>query len=58
MQLTSNTSNTKPNFFCQLCFVFVTCVHRRAVLGMEGCGMSSTGVVYGEWDVLGVAATF
>ena len=35
--------------------MFVTCVHRRVVLGVEGCGMSSTGcvvhVVYGEWVV-------
>ena len=37
--------------------MFVSCVRRRVVLGMEGCGMSSTGcvvhvVVYGEWVVL------
>ena len=43
--------------FCQLCLVFVTCVHRRVVLGMEGCGMSSTGcvvhaVVYGHHDAM------
>ena len=42
--------------------MFVTCVHRRVVLGMEGCGTSSTGcvvhvVVYGEWVVLWVAVT-
>ena len=53
--------------FCQLCLVFVTCVpccqlclvcycvHRGVVLGMEGCGMSSTVVVYGEWVVVLVA---
>lgn len=42
--------------------MFVTCVQRRVVLGVEGCGESCTGcvmhvVVYGEWVVLWVAAT-
>ena len=42
--------------------MFVTCEHRRVVLGVEGCGMSSTGcvvhvVVHGEWVVLWVAVT-
>ena len=56
------TLKNQPNKICELCLVFVTCVHRRVVLGMEGCGMSSTGcvvhvVVYGEWVVLWVAVT-
>ena len=42
--------------------MFVTCVHRRVVLGMEACGTSITGcvvhvVVYGECVVLWVAVT-
>ena len=42
--------------------MFVTCVHRRVVLGMEACGTSSTGcvvhvVVYRECVVLWVAVT-
>ena len=40
----------------------ITCVHRKVVLDMEDCGMSSTGcvvhvVVHGQWVVLWVAAT-
>ena len=42
--------------------MFVTCVHRKVVLDVEGWGVNSTGcvvhvVVYGEWVVLWVAAT-
>ena len=66
-----NKIGTTPQYFytiptsCAILptiFVFVTCVHRRVVLGMEACGTSSTGcvvhvVVYGECVVLWVAVT-
>ena len=47
---------------CSITILYITCVHRRVVLGMEWCGMSSTRcvvhfVVYGEWVVLWVAVT-
>ena len=42
--------------------VFVTCVHRRIVLNLEGCAVCDAGcvlhvVVHGVWVVLWVAAT-
>ena len=47
--------------FCQLCFVFVSCVHRRVVELVEGSGEGSAGCVvhvnvHGECVMLWVAA--
>ena len=63
-----NKVGTTPQYFYTIptsCAILpsITCVHRRVVLGMEGCVMSSIGcvvhvVVYGEWVVLWLAPSF
>ena len=63
-----NKVGTTPQYFYTIptsCAILasITCVHRRVVLGMESCVMSSTGcvvhvVVYGEWVVLWLAPNF